>query len=366
MRDSRVFLNARFTGTRQPTGTQTAAYHLFDAIIRQNRDLELVVFADSRFLNCREWKAYDRVVFVETPFQDWTRSKAQLWEQLRLPIECARHHCCLAHHPMTTNPVWKNGCKSIVTLHDFNFYLHPEWYRPLFRLFYRITAIPGLRHADAAVTISDYIKEQAARHLHIPPNRLSRIYNGVIVLRNVRNVRNAEFEFAPPSSVSAPPTSKTHSHHLRPSTSANNFPDLILRRRPTASKFPSISTQTPPCAPASALGILTIKNSPNNMPKPPYFAIPPRRRFDYLLEAMAAGTPWLHPLSCLPETQACRYLSRSQLLDIASGLQKALTSPLLEQLIQQGIHRAQEFIWKTPPTPTSNSITKLTDFSTSQ
>ena len=41
--------NGRFSGTPQPTGTQTAAFQLFDAIIRTRRAIEIVVFADPRF-----------------------------------------------------------------------------------------------------------------------------------------------------------------------------------------------------------------------------------------------------------------------------------------------------------------------------
>jgi len=70
----RVALNGRFTGTPQPTGTQTASFQLFNAILRESGETKFVVFADSRFPGVEEWKHLERVNFVETPFQDWSRA----------------------------------------------------------------------------------------------------------------------------------------------------------------------------------------------------------------------------------------------------------------------------------------------------
>ena len=123
----KVGFNGRFSGTKQPTGTQTAAFQLFDAIIRRERDVEIVVFADSRFPGIESWKSAPKLKWVETPFQDWSRNRAQIWEQVSLPIDARSQGCSIVHHPITTSPVWRNGTKSVVTLHDLNFYRHPEW-----------------------------------------------------------------------------------------------------------------------------------------------------------------------------------------------------------------------------------------------
>jgi glycosyltransferase involved in cell wall biosynthesis len=175
----RVAFNGRFSGTPQPTGTQTASFQLFNAILREARDFEAVVFADSRFPGIREWERLPRLTIVEVPFQDWSRERAQLWEQWNLPRLCRQHRCVVAHHPMTTSPLWRNGVRSIVTLHDLNFYLHPEWFSRAFRLFYRLCAVPALKQADRVVTISRYVEKQASQHFHVGAERLRMIYNGV-------------------------------------------------------------------------------------------------------------------------------------------------------------------------------------------
>lgn len=178
----RIALNGRFTGVKQPTGTQTVAFHLFDQITLLNSaapEFELVVFADARFPGVEQWKRRAGVTVVEIPFQDWGRYQGQLWEQWSLTKLCREHGCGVAHHPITTSPVWKRGVKSIVTLHDLHYYLHPEWSSRSFRLAYALCATPGLRRAERVVTISDYVCQQAREVFGLPPERLRRIYNGV-------------------------------------------------------------------------------------------------------------------------------------------------------------------------------------------
>jgi len=175
----RIALNGRFSGVTEPSGTQIAAFHLFDRIIRRNREFELVVFADLRFPGVAAWRDCPGTVVHPVPFRDWAPARAHLWEQLALPLLCARHHCPVAHHPITTSPWWRHRCKTIVTLHDLNFYRHPEWYSPAFRALYACCALPGLRRADHIAAISDYVRTQAHEFLGIPEGRLHRIYNGV-------------------------------------------------------------------------------------------------------------------------------------------------------------------------------------------
>jgi glycosyltransferase involved in cell wall biosynthesis len=175
----KVALNGRFSGTLQPTGTQTAAFALFDAIVRAPREVEVVAFADPRFPGIAAWRGLPRTTLVDVPFQDWSRARAQLWEQCLLPLACRRHGCRVAHHPVMTSPNWKLGCRSVVTLHDLNFYRHPEWFSWQIRAVFAATAIPGLRRADRVAVISDYVRADALRTLHLRPERVVRIYNGV-------------------------------------------------------------------------------------------------------------------------------------------------------------------------------------------
>ncbi len=176
----KVALNCRFSGTLQPTGTQTAAFALFDAMVRlPGRELPLVVFADPKFAGVAAWAGFPGVTLVSIPFSDWSRGKAQMWEQLSLPGLCRKMGCAVAHHPITTCPFIDRGVRNVVTLHDLNFLKHPEWFSRAFRAVYSFTALPGLMRAGRVVAISDYVRDEAAQRLGIEPGRLRRVYNGV-------------------------------------------------------------------------------------------------------------------------------------------------------------------------------------------
>ena len=177
---SAVALNCRFSGTLQPTCTHTAAFGLFDAIVRlPGRECPLVVFADPRFPGVAGWADVRDLTLIPVPFSQWSRGKAQLWEQFVLPGLCRKMHCGVAHHPITTSPFLTRGVKNLVTLHDLNFLKHPEWYSRAFRAVYSFAALPGLLRAWRVVAVSDYIRDDASQRLGIDQERLRRVYNGV-------------------------------------------------------------------------------------------------------------------------------------------------------------------------------------------
>ncbi len=179
----KVALNGRFSGTRQPTGTQTVAFQLYDAIVRSPRNFDLEIFADPAFPGVGAWTDAPGVHFHAVPFSRWPRSQAQLWEQAVLPFELRRRGCDLVHHPIGSCPRWKLGTKTVVTLHDLNFYHHPHWMDPKFRWWAMKTAVPGIRNADHVVAISDYVLEDMRKNLGLAPEKTSRIYNGTQSLK---------------------------------------------------------------------------------------------------------------------------------------------------------------------------------------
>ena len=177
-----VGLNGRFSGTLRPTGTQITSFHLFDAIIRSDRDFPVVIFADPEFPGVAAWRAIPQTRFVDVPFSRWRRSVAQLWEQILLPLRAAKAGCTVLHHPMTTCPRWHHGIRQIVTVHDLGFFHHPEWVGRAFRCWLSAVAVPAIRRADHVATISDYVLGDVRRTLGIITAKSSRIYNGLTPL----------------------------------------------------------------------------------------------------------------------------------------------------------------------------------------
>ena len=138
-----------------------------------------MVFADPAFAGVADWASVPRTQLVAVPFAKWSRKKSQLWEQIVLPWSVRKSRCDLVHHPIGTCPRWDMGTKTVVTLHDLNFFHHPEWVAPAFRRWLLNTAVPGMQKATHVVAISDYVLADARKTLGLDPAKSSRIYNGL-------------------------------------------------------------------------------------------------------------------------------------------------------------------------------------------
>lgn len=361
-----IALNGRFTGTPQPTGTQVASFQLFNAILRDPRDAEFVVFADPRFPGAEEWGALDRVRFVSTPFQDWSRARAQIWEQLQAPVLAARHGCRIMHHPMTTCPSWQNGLTHIVTLHDLNFLLHPEWFSRSFRLVYALCAMPGLRRCRRVITISEYVRKQTSEILRIPDGRLGMIYNGVKPMKSTAP-RPGNYLFAAGSL-------QPHKNLVRLIRAfllvRQSHPDLelLVAGRPQARFTADPDLAGLLSSPGIQLsGYLSDEELANAYAGARAFCFPSLEEgFGLpLLEAMTLGCPVLTSnVSCLPEIAGtATQVDPFSVEAIAEGLRQLLelTPAAREDLVEKGKAWAAKFSWQTAATQYLNLYRSLSE-----
>jgi glycosyltransferase involved in cell wall biosynthesis len=67
----------------------------------------------------------------------------------------------------------------VATLHDANHLALPENYSPVHTLYYRLIVGPRARRASALLTVSEFSREELARHLGLSPYRLQVIAPGV-------------------------------------------------------------------------------------------------------------------------------------------------------------------------------------------
>ena len=354
---TRLGFNGRFSGTLQPTGTQTAAYNLFDAIIRHpGRDFGIEVFADRRFPGIDEWKSVGGINLVHVPFSKWSRSRAQLWEQLVFPYRCVAAGARLAHHPITTSPaVGKRGVVSVVTLHDLNFLTHREWYSWRFRAAYALTAIPGLRSASAVVAVSQYVRQQAIRTLSLSAQRVRVIYNGVKPLPAPANIDNTTPYILSVGSL------QPHKN-LRRTIEAwklvrRKRPDLELwvvgRKQPgfrDTDDYPALLSQPG----ITVLGYVTEAKLSHTYAGAMAFVYPSLEEGFGLpaLEAMEAGTPVITSnCSCLPEIVdgAAELVDPTSSENIAAAIENVIGWSENERqvVVARGRERAKQFSWFT-------------------
>jgi glycosyltransferase involved in cell wall biosynthesis len=347
----RIALNGRFSGSKKPTGSQIAAFNIFDAVVKTPREVELVIFADDRYIGVEGWKNQSGVIFIQTPFQDWSASRCHLWEQLILPILGKRHNCSVMHHPMQTSPIWQNKIKGIVTLNDVNFINYPEWFTLTFRMAYKICSIPGLKRCSKIVTISEYVKNQSHKALNIDAEKIEMIYDGV-----------------EPKIPTEPRTGKyiLAVGSLQPH---KNLVGLIRAHQILRKEYPEIELLVVGSKQKSAIkdnnlnklfkcpgvvltGYLSETELANAYLGAKVFCYPSfEEGFGLpLLEAMAIGCPVVTSnTSCLPEIAGPALLvDPKSASEIAIGIQKILTLSNEDRIkiIEKGKAWASEFSWR--------------------
>ncbi len=99
------------------------------------------------------------------------------WEQT-LFAWALREKYALLHSLAYVSP-WLNRTPSIVTLYDPSFLIYPEYFRPFHRLYLTIGARAAARRAKKIITISESSKQDLARLMQLPPERVQVVVPGV-------------------------------------------------------------------------------------------------------------------------------------------------------------------------------------------
>jgi glycosyltransferase involved in cell wall biosynthesis len=100
------------------------------------------------------------------------------WNHFRLPPELLLHPVDLFHFPFYTIPIIRNY-KSIVTIHDITYEVHPEWYSWKGLVAMRPFSRYAARHADKILTDSNYSKQDLMKYYNVPEEKIVVTYLGV-------------------------------------------------------------------------------------------------------------------------------------------------------------------------------------------
>jgi alpha-1,3-rhamnosyl/mannosyltransferase len=72
-----------------------------------------------------------------------------------------------------------SDCPTLVTLHDLSVLLYPEWHPVERRVEYHRGFPRAMRQATHFLTVSEFVRQEVIRTLNVPPERVTRVYNGV-------------------------------------------------------------------------------------------------------------------------------------------------------------------------------------------
>ncbi len=98
-----------------------------------------------------------------------------LWEQFILPTQIQKNE--ILWSPANAGP-WTIS-NQVVTLHDASVFDHPEWFRPAFAAWTRLSWKILAKWGKAIITVSNFSRERLIHHLQIPEYKIHVIPNGV-------------------------------------------------------------------------------------------------------------------------------------------------------------------------------------------
>ena len=110
-----------------------------------------------------------------TPRNPLGQVSGHAWEQFRLPSQI--QHGELLWSPANAGP-W-SVTRQVITIHDASVFDHPEWFRPAFAAWTRLSWKILAKRVKAIITVSEFSKQRLKHHLEIPDEKIHVIYNGV-------------------------------------------------------------------------------------------------------------------------------------------------------------------------------------------
>jgi len=148
------------------TGTKTYLQELVNALRGiQSSELKLLEFDSPigarRLSNSGVWHKV------------WQHIFTGIWKQVVLPFMCWQRRADILICTDYTLPLLPCGAKKIVVFHDALFFDHPEYYPPLWLLYFKLTAVQAAKGASAIVTPSHFSKKCLLYHF---PHWASKIH----------------------------------------------------------------------------------------------------------------------------------------------------------------------------------------------
>lgn len=162
----RVGIDARLVYYRQ-AGISQYTLRLLEQFAAIAQDDEFVVFQSRRDSS----RLVDQPNFHKRSL--WTPPHHRL-EQLLLPLEMATVDLDILHSPDFIPPFRRN-CKSVITIHDLNFLLYPNFLTPQSARYYG-QIDQAVRNCDHIIAVSESTKRDIIRLTGAPESKITVVY----------------------------------------------------------------------------------------------------------------------------------------------------------------------------------------------
>jgi len=158
-------------------GTETYAKELIKSMLKQiDKSDKIIIFCSRESENI--FVESSGLKIVTLPFYSSNRISRIFAEQVLLPIYCAIHKINILLSLGYSQPLLV-PCRSIVTIHDLNWYYHPEDFTKLALFFWKYLTILSAHRSNAIIAISESTKNSLISVLKIQQSKIKVIYHGM-------------------------------------------------------------------------------------------------------------------------------------------------------------------------------------------
>lgn len=99
------------------------------------------------------------------------RPSSAIFYNILLPYFASKDKVDLCYFPCYMLPLFYKG-RSVVTIHDCVYEVHPEWFPPYYRYSYHILSSRAIKKASAILTISEFSKQEIMKYYNVPAEKI--------------------------------------------------------------------------------------------------------------------------------------------------------------------------------------------------
>lgn len=157
-------------------GTETYARELISAMQKVISDDDQLILFCTRD-NSSTFSASSSSRLITLPINASNRVMRLLAEQTLLPLACITHKIDVLFSLGYSAPFFHH-CPSVVTIHDLNWYYHPEDFSPLQRHVWKYLTIWSARFSDHIITISHASQDSIQKVMNISTDKITTVLHG--------------------------------------------------------------------------------------------------------------------------------------------------------------------------------------------
>lgn len=168
----RIAIDARMIKPGSMHGIARYAYELLRGIAARKtaHEYHVIINADSPLLS-ESWPCNFMFVPVKSA---WISFR----EQIEIPRLLQKRAIDLFHAPSFVAPLL-TPCKMVMTIHDLNHLVLPQFYTPFHQMYYRVFVRSCIQRSHYILTVSQFSKKEIVRNLVLSAEKVFVTYNGV-------------------------------------------------------------------------------------------------------------------------------------------------------------------------------------------